>query len=68
MPNQHKRKRRNVKRRWHDDQRALINIGMFGLVERQMSVSRGIGALLLVAGVVLIQFSAAPAKGLVTAG
>ena len=45
----------------------LDHFGMFGLVERQMTVSRGLGALLLVAGVVLIQFSATPAKTLVTA-
>ena len=45
----------------------LDHFGMFGLLERQMTVSRGVGALLLVAGVVLIQFSATPAKALVTA-
>lgn len=46
----------------------LDHFGMFGLVERQMTLSRGFGALLLVAGVVLIQFTTTPAKGLVTAG
>lgn len=45
----------------------LDHFGMFGLVERQMTVSRGFGALLLVAGVVLIQFSATPAKSWVSA-
>jgi transporter family-2 protein len=44
---------------------ALDHFGMFGLVERQMTVSRGVGALLLVAGVVLIQFSATPAKAVI---
>jgi transporter family-2 protein len=43
----------------------LDHFGMFGLVERQMTVSRGFGALLLVAGVVLIQFSAAPGKAVI---
>jgi len=46
---------------------ALDHFGMFGLVERQMTVSRGIGALLLVAGVVLIQFSATPVKAVIAA-
>ncbi|KPG92952.1 hypothetical protein AEQ67_26720 [Pseudomonas sp. RIT-PI-q] len=43
----------------------LDHFGMFGLVERQMTVSRGFGALLLVAGVVLIQFSATPGKAVI---
>jgi transporter family-2 protein len=47
---------------------ALDHYGLFGLVERQMTLSRVFGALLLVAGVVLIQFSAVPAKGLMTPG
>ena len=46
---------------------ALDHFGMFGLVERQITVSRGIGALLLVAGVVLIQFSATPVKAVIAA-
>jgi bacterial/archaeal transporter family-2 protein len=46
---------------------ALDHFAMFGLVERQMTVSRGVGALLLVAGVVLIQFSATPAKAVIAA-
>jgi transporter family-2 protein len=47
---------------------ALDHYGLFGLVERQMTMSRAFGALLLMAGVALIQFSAVPAKGLVTPG
>ena len=46
---------------------ALDHFGMFGLVERQITVSRGIGALLLVAGVVLIQCSATPVKAVIAA-
>ena len=45
----------------------LDHFGWFGLVERQMSLSRVLGAVLLIGGVVLIQFSESPAKGLVTA-
>jgi transporter family-2 protein len=45
----------------------LDHFGMFGLVERQVTVSRGVGALLLVAGMVLIQFSATPAKAVIAA-
>ena len=46
----------------------LDHFGLFGLVERQMTLPRVIGAVLLVAGVALIQFSGTPAKGLVAAG
>ncbi|MGL6244795.1 DMT family transporter [Pseudomonas sp.] len=46
----------------------LDHFGLFGLVERQMTLPRVVGAVLLMAGVALIQFSAAPGKGLVTAG
>jgi transporter family-2 protein len=46
----------------------LDHFGWFGLVERQMTLPRVLGAVLLIAGVALIQFSAAPAKGFVTAG
>ena len=45
----------------------LDHFGWFGLVERQMSLTRVLGAVLLIGGVVLIQFSESPAKGLVTA-
>src|SRR5450830_1592871 len=46
----------------------LDHFGLFGLVERQMTLPRVSGVVLLLAGVVLIQFSAAPAKVLVAAG
>jgi len=46
----------------------LDHFGLFGLVERQMTLPRVLGAVLLIAGVVLIQFSASPGKTLVTAG
>jgi transporter family-2 protein len=46
----------------------LDHFGWFGLVERQMTLPRVLGAVLLVAGVALIQFSGAPAKGLVATG
>lgn len=46
----------------------LDHFGLFGLVERQMTLPRVLGAVLLIAGVVLIQFSASPGKALVTAG
>lgn len=45
----------------------LDHFGLFGLVERQMTAPRLIGALMLIAGVALIQFSAAPNKGLAAA-
>ncbi|MBH2033693.1 MAG: DMT family transporter [Pseudomonadales bacterium] len=46
----------------------LDHFGLFGLVERQMTLPRVLGAVLLIAGVVLIQFSTSPGKALVTAG
>ncbi|TPG80440.1 DMT family transporter [Pseudomonas arsenicoxydans] len=45
----------------------LDHFGLFGLVERHMTLPRVLGAVLLVAGVALIQFGALPAKGLVAA-
>jgi len=47
---------------------ALDHYGLFGLVERHVTLPRVLGALLLMAGVALIQFSAVPAKVLVTPG
>jgi transporter family-2 protein len=38
----------------------LDHFGLFGLVERQMTLPRVLGAVLLIAGVALIQFSATP--------
>ncbi|NWB47227.1 DMT family transporter [Pseudomonas gingeri] len=38
----------------------LDHFGLFGLVERHMSVPRMVGAVLLIAGVAMIQFTAAP--------
>jgi transporter family-2 protein len=46
----------------------LDHFGLFGLMERQMTLPRVVGAVLLIAGVALIQFSASPGKALVTAG
>jgi transporter family-2 protein len=46
----------------------LDHFGLFGLVERQLTAPRLIGALMLIGGVALIQFSAAPTRSLVTAG
>jgi len=46
----------------------LDHFGLFGLMERQMTLPRVLGAVLLIAGVVLIQFSASPGKTLGTAG
>ena len=46
----------------------LDHFGLFGLVERQLTLPRLAGALLVVGGVVLIQLSAAPTKSLVAAG
>jgi transporter family-2 protein len=43
----------------------LDHFGLFGLVERQMTLPRVVGAVLLLAGVVLIQFNAAPTKALI---
>ncbi|MCK1789612.1 DMT family transporter [Pseudomonas violetae] len=45
----------------------LDHFGWFGLVERHMTLPRVMGAVLLIAGVVVIQFSSTPAKALVTA-
>ncbi|NNA93317.1 DMT family transporter [Pseudomonas gessardii] len=42
----------------------LDHFGWFGLVERQLTAPRLLGVLMLIAGVALIQFSAAPAKAL----
>ncbi|MEB0048206.1 MULTISPECIES: DMT family transporter [unclassified Pseudomonas] len=46
----------------------LDHFGLFGLLERQMTLPRVFGAMLLIAGVALIQFSATPAKNLLPAG
>lgn len=46
----------------------LDHFGLFGLVERQLTTPRVLGALLLIGGVALIQFSATPTRGLATAG
>lgn len=46
----------------------LDHFGLFGLVERQLTTPRVLGALLLIGGVALIQFSATPARALATAG
>ncbi|PMZ86773.1 MULTISPECIES: DMT family transporter [unclassified Pseudomonas] len=46
----------------------LDHFGWFGLAERPISMPKVFGVVLLMAGVVLIQFFDAPAKGLVTAG
>lgn len=43
----------------------LDHFGWFGLVEREMTLPRMVGAILLVTGVALIQFSATPAKGVI---
>ena len=40
----------------------LDHFGLFGLVERHLTAPRLIGALMLIAGVALIQFSATPSK------
>lgn len=45
----------------------LDHFGWFGLVQRQVSLPRVLGALLLIGGVVLIQLSAAPSKALAAA-
>ena len=44
----------------------LDHFGWFGLVEREMTLPRVFGAVLLIAGVALIQFSATPVKGVIT--
>jgi transporter family-2 protein len=43
----------------------LDHFGWFGLVEREMTLPRMVGAILLVAGVVLIQFGTSPAKAII---
>ncbi|KAF1029261.1 MAG: hypothetical protein GAK37_01838 [Pseudomonas sp.] len=43
------------------------HFGLFGLVEKQLNAPRVLGALMLMGGVALIQFSAAPAKALAAA-
>ncbi|SDV02298.1 DMT family transporter [Pseudomonas mucidolens] len=45
----------------------LDHFGLFGLAERQLTAPRMLGALMLLGGVLLIQFSAAPAKALAAA-
>ncbi|MEX5592370.1 DMT family transporter [Pseudomonas orientalis] len=46
----------------------LDHFGLFGLAQRPMTTLRALGALLLVAAVVLIQFSATPVRAATTAG
>ena len=46
----------------------LDHFGLFGLVERQLTTPRILGALLLIVGVALIQFSSTPARAVVTPG
>ena len=46
----------------------LDHFGLFGLVERHLTAPRLLGVLMLIGGVALIQFSAAPAKALAAAG
>ena len=43
----------------------LDHFGWFGLVEREMTLPRVFGAVLLMAGVVLIQFGTSPAKAII---
>ncbi|KAA0973955.1 DMT family transporter [Pseudomonas sp. ANT_H12B] len=43
----------------------LDHFGLFGLVERQMTLPRVFGAVLLIGGVALIQFSDTPAKAII---
>ncbi|KTC19132.1 hypothetical protein AO391_16545 [Pseudomonas marginalis ICMP 9505] len=45
----------------------LDHFGLFGLVERQLTMTRVLGTLLLIGGVALIQFGATPARALATA-
>jgi transporter family-2 protein len=45
----------------------LDHFGWFGLVQRQVSLPRVLGVVMLIGGVVLIQLSAAPSKALATA-
>jgi transporter family-2 protein len=46
----------------------LDHFGLFGLVEKQLTVSRVFGAVLLIAGVVLIQFGGVFERNAVAAG
>jgi transporter family-2 protein len=46
----------------------LDHFGWFGLVQRQVSLPRVLGVVMLIAGVVLIQFSGAHDKALATVG
>lgn len=46
----------------------LDHFGLFGLAQRPMTTPRALGALLLIAAVVLIQFSATPVRAAATAG
>ena len=46
----------------------LDHFGLFGLVERHLTLPRLLGAVLLIAGVALIQFSATPGRSLVSSG
>lgn len=48
--------------------RVLDHFGLFGLSERPLNLPRLLGAGLLIGGVVLIQFSASPARALVANG
>jgi transporter family-2 protein len=45
----------------------LDHFGWFGLVQRQVSLPRVLGVVMLIAGVVLIQLGAAPSKALTAA-
>ncbi|MGL6000086.1 MAG: DMT family transporter [Pseudomonas proteolytica] len=46
----------------------LDHFGLFGLVERQLTAPRLLGVLMLIGGVALIQFSAAPTRALTAVG
>ncbi|MCU1750564.1 DMT family transporter [Pseudomonas sp. 6D_7.1_Bac1] len=46
----------------------LDHFGLFGLIERQMTLPRVFGVVFLIAGVVMIQFSAVPAKAMTAVG
>ncbi|MGG7672481.1 DMT family transporter [Pseudomonas sp. WC2] len=46
----------------------LDHFGLFGLVEKQLTVSRALGAVLLIGGVVLIQFGGVFERNAVIAG
>jgi transporter family-2 protein len=47
---------------------ALDHLGLFGLVEKQLTASRVLGAVLLIAGVVLIQFGGVFERNAMAAG